>query len=234
MSSSIDTVRLMSGYVVQGVLAATVLPEFERRTAMKVEAQWAPTSKFVQAIAGGARADLAILTDEAIERLLAPGIVVAGSRTRLVRAVVGAAVKKGDRKPDIATVEALTGTLLRARSVAYSRGGASGIYFEKLIGRLGIADAIRSKATVIADGLTGECLVNGKADLAIQQVSELLSVDGVDLVGPFPAGLGAETIFSAAIFSEARNPAGAASLLSALGSADAGKAYLAGGLFSVD
>ena len=94
------------------------------------------------------------------------------------------AVKAGAPKPDITTVEQFKATLLKARTVAYSKIGASGIFFAGLLDRLGIAGAVRS--LIVPSGFTAERLITGEADLAIQQISELMMVPGIDVVGPLP------------------------------------------------
>ena len=106
-------------------------------------------------------------------------------------------MKAGAAHPDIATEAALRETLLGARSVAYSRIGASGIFFAQLIERMGIAAEINARATIVPSGFTAERLVNGEADLAIQQLSELKQVAGVEVVGPIPLHLQSPAVFSA-------------------------------------
>jgi molybdate transport system substrate-binding protein len=122
--------------------------------------------------------------------------------------------------------------MLGAKAVAYSKAGASGIYFAGLIERLGIADAVKAKGVMIPMGFTAEKIISGEADLAIQQISELMSVPGIDVAGPFPAEIQVASRFDAAIFGEAANVAGAQALLRVLTSAAAAKAYADGGLIS--
>jgi len=107
-------------------------------------------------------------------------------------------VARGAPRPDLSTADTFRQVLPDARSAALSHGGASGSYFAGLIEQLGIAETIRAKATVIPAGFTAEKLVSGEADLAIQQVSELMVVDGIDIVGPFPAEVQATMRFAAA------------------------------------
>jgi molybdate transport system substrate-binding protein len=125
------------------------------------------------------------------------GRVVADSCVDLARSYVGIAVRAGVTHPDIATEPALRTALLAARSVAYSRIGASGILFAKVIERLGIASEVNAKATIIPQGFTAERLVTGEADLAIQQISELKQVAGIEVVGPVPRELQTPAVFSA-------------------------------------
>jgi molybdate transport system substrate-binding protein len=139
-------------------------------------------------------------------------------------------VPSGAVHPEISTVGAFTNALLAARSVAYSKAGASGIYFDKLIERLGIADAIRTKATVIPAGFTAEKLLTGEADLAVQQVSELMVVPGVEIVGKFPEELQQVSSFSAAVMRGAANETAAARFVAGLVSKEAAAAYRATGI----
>ena len=128
---------------------------------------------------------------------LATGARAGNCRVDLARSFVGLAVKAGAVHPDIATEAALRATLLSARSVAYSRIGASCILFAQLIKRLGIASEINARAIVIPSGFTAERLVNGEADLAVQQISELKLVSGIEVVGPIPHHLQTPAVFSA-------------------------------------
>ncbi|HZC95160.1 MAG TPA: substrate-binding domain-containing protein, partial [Bradyrhizobium sp.] len=124
------------------------------------------------------------------------GSVAAESCVDLARSFVGIAVRAGAAHPDIATEAALRATLLGARCVAYSRLGASGIFFAQLIERLGIASDINARAMIIPQGFTAERLVSGEADIAVQQISELKQVRGIEVVGPIPRELQIPAVFS--------------------------------------
>ena len=145
----------------------------------------------------GESADVVILTREGLDELAREARVVADSCVDLARSYVGIAVKAGAVHPDIATEPALRAALLGARSVAYSRIGASGILFAQLIERLGIASEINARAVVIPQGFTAERLVTGEADLAVQQISELKQVGGIEVIGPIPHELQTPAVFSA-------------------------------------
>jgi len=160
-------------------------------------ADFAPTLALLDRLRGGEGADVVILTREGLSELAGVGCVVADSCVDLARSYVGIAVKAGAAHPDIATEAALRTALLGARSVAYSRIGASGILFAQLIEQLGIATEINARAVIIPSGFTAERLVGGEADLAIQQISELMQVSGVDVVGPIPHELQTPAVFSA-------------------------------------
>lgn len=225
-----DALVFMSGFALQGAIEPIVIPGFERDTGVKVDARWTPTTLAVKALNEGTAADVVVLADPAIDDLCARGILIPETRVALADAMVGLAVLAGKPKPDIATTEAFRQAVLSCSAIAYSRAGASGIYFEKLIDRLGIGEAVRQKAVVIPEGLTAEKLVSGEADLAIQQISELIMVKGVDLVGPLPPEVASVTGFSAAALRSSPRQEQARQLVQALSSADAMKAYAAAGL----
>ena len=149
---------------------------------------------------------------------------MAASCVDLARSLVGLAVKAGADHPDISTEAALRATLLGARSVAYSGLGASGIYFAQLIERMGVASEINARARIIPQGFTAERLVSGEADLAVQQISELKLVAGIEIVGPIPLHLQSPAVFSAGRFTASKNPAQADRLLTFLASPEAAPA----------
>lgn len=170
---------------------------FEAASGIHVDADFAPTLALVKRLRAGEAADLVILTREGLDEMIAEGRVVPDSAADLARSYVGIAVRAGQAHPDIATEVALRKTLLAARSVAYSRLGASGVYFAQLIQQWGIAAEINAKATVVEQGFTAERLVSGEADLAVQQISELKQVAGIEVVGPVPHELQTPAVFSA-------------------------------------
>ncbi len=195
---------------------------------LDAEIRFDPTARLLAAIAEGARADIAILTDAGIEALTAQAVLAAGTRRDLAHSYVGLAVPRGAAHPDISSVEALRATLLAAPSLAYSRAGASGIFFADLIERLGIAAEVNAKATVIPHGFTAELAARGEVAIALQQVSELMAVEGVDIVGKLPAEANTCAVFSGALFTGA-GP-GAAALLDRIAAAMTPEALRAGGL----
>jgi molybdate transport system substrate-binding protein len=204
--------KLMSTNGVAGVLRE-LLPGFEQSTGAKVELVLDSSNGLLGRIAAGETADVAILTAEAIDDLTRQGKIAGGSRTDLARSAVGIAVRAGAPKPDIGSVEAFRRTLLAAKSIAYSKAGASGIYFADLIKRMGIADQVNAKATVIPRGFTGELAAKGEVEIAVQQISELMAVPGVDIVGPLPPDIQGVTTFAAGLFSGAKEKDAAAALI---------------------
>ncbi|MGE0750368.1 MAG: extracellular solute-binding protein [Variibacter sp.] len=225
-----ESLTVLSGLAVQGAVEQFIRPAFEKDTGIRLDVRWEPTTLIMKAMAAGEKADVVIVSDEAATELAQQGKTLADAQAKLALAVLGVAVKSGAKKPDVSTTDAFRKALLDARSVAYSRAGASGIHFEKLIERLGIAEPVRAKATVIPSGMTAAQLVNGKADLAVQQISELLTIDGIEVVGPYPPELQFATGFTAAIVKGSEKVDSAEKLLKALASAEALKAYRETGL----
>jgi molybdate transport system substrate-binding protein len=182
-------------------------PAFERTSGTKLVITWGSTNGLMKELETGASGDLAILTAETIDDLIKRGKVVAGSRIDLARSGIGIAVRKGARKPDIGTPDALKHSLLAAKSVAHSKTGLSGIYFPTVLARLGIADAMKSKIVMPEPGNpVGEVVAKGDAEIGVQQISELLPVAGIDIVGPLPAELQKITTFSAGLLAGAKDP----------------------------
>lgn len=221
-------ITIMSALAILATVNDTVLPSLGPD--MRIELIWDPTVALMQRIANGETANGIVAIDWALDELAGKGLIDASSRKPVAQAVVGLAVRAGAPRPDISTAAALKATLLATPSLVTSRAGASGIYFEKLIDQLGIGEAIRAKALVIPRGLTGERLAAGEVELAIQQLSELMVVPGIDVVGPFPAEIQATTDFSAAVFTAANDPTGAARFIDALRSEAAREAYTRTGM----
>jgi molybdate transport system substrate-binding protein len=191
-----------------------LIPAFERKNATKLTVTWGATNSLLKDLESGTTADLAILTAETIDDLIARGKAVKGSRVDLARSGIGIAVRKGARKPDIATPEALKQALLAAKSVAHSKSGMSGIYFPTVLARLGIAEAMKSKIVIPEPGTpVGDVVAKGEAEIGVQQISELLPVAGVEIVGPLPGDLQKITVFSAGILSAAKEPDAAQALV---------------------
>jgi molybdate transport system substrate-binding protein len=215
-----------------------VVPEFERATRNAVVTTSgasmgnAPDS-IPNRLNRGEPVDVVILASTALDDLIARGKVVAGSRVDLVRSSIGMAVRAGAPRPDISSVDALKRTLLRATSIAYS-SSASGVYLStELFQRLGIADQIMGKSKRIESELVGAVVARGDAEIGFQQISELLSVPGIEYVGPLPPGAQKVTVFSAGIVAGAARPDAARALIVFLASPATASAIRKNGLESV-
>ncbi|QWG11288.1 substrate-binding domain-containing protein [Bradyrhizobium sediminis] len=223
-----NMVRVLSTLALKGAIG-NLTARLEAGGGARIDADFAPTLALLERMRGGEGADVVILTKEALDDLAAKGIVAADSSADLARSFVGIAVKAGAALPDIATPEALRTTLLGGR-VAYSRIGASGIFFVQLIERLGIANEINARATIIPSGFTAERLITGEADLAVQQISELKLVPGVEIVGPIPRDLQVPAVFSAGRLAASNNVVQSDRLLKYLASPEAAPVLRESGL----
>jgi len=163
-------------------------------------------------------ADVVILARPALDALVAQGQVRPGSQVDLVRSSIGFAVRKGAPRPDISSVEALKRTLLAAPSIAYS-ASASGTYYEtELLKKLGLEAQVKPKSRRILSERVGSVVARGDAALGLQQVSELLPIEGIDYVGPLPAEVQQVTVFSAGIATASTQPEAARELIRYLNS----------------
>jgi molybdate transport system substrate-binding protein len=223
-----ETVRVLSTYAFKGAVIELAEP-FQSLTGLRIDADFAPTLGLLKRLRDGETADVLILTQEGLDELIEEGTVAADSKHDLARSHVGVAVKAGHAHPDISSEAAFVAAVLAARSVAYSKSGASGIFFAQLIGRLGIASQINAKATVTG-GLTAERLITDDANLAVQQISELKQVAGVEIVGPIPLSLQTPAVFSAGRMTGSKRPSEADRLLRYLASREVAPVLRACGL----
>jgi molybdate transport system substrate-binding protein len=214
--------------------AEELFRQFETTSGHKLAVTWGTAPMLVKRIESGESADVLILSRAGIDALSKQGKVAPGSDVTLAGSGVAIAVKAGAPKPDISTPAALKQTLLKAKSVAYSEpsaGGASGVYFAKLLERMGIAEAMKPKTKFPpAGGFSGELLLTGEAELAVQQKPELLHVAGTEIVGLLPGDLNLVTEFAAGIMPDGKNADAAKALIKTLQSPEAKAAFIAKGL----
>ena len=200
-----------------------LVPEYERTTHNKLNTQFGPSmgtthNAIPVRLERGEEIDVVIMAAPALQELIKQGKVMPGSRVDLIKSYIGMAVKAGAAKPDISTVEALKQTLLAAKSIAYS-DSASGVYLStELFPKLGIAEQIRGKSKKIEADPVGGVVASGEFEIGFQQISELLPVKGIDIVGPLPEGAQRITVFSAGIPTTAKHPEAARALIKWLAS----------------
>jgi molybdate transport system substrate-binding protein len=205
-----------------GAMKAVVLelvPQFEKETGHKAVVDNDTAGGLAKRIEGGEAFDVAVVTPGVIGDLAKKGKVVGDSRVNVARVGVGVVVKEGAPVPDIGTVDAFKRTLIAAKSVAYidpASGGSSGLYLTGLFDKLGIAADIKPKAKLKQGGYVAELIANGEAELGLHQISEILPVKGVKLVGPLPAEIQNYTTYAAAIGTEAKQPDAARALIKLL------------------
>ena len=187
-----------------------LVPQFERATGHKVDNLWVPSVQMMSRLKGGEIVDLVILSAASLDELRKAGLIT--DRTDLARSGIGVAVKSGARKPDIGSGEAVKHAVLAAKGIAYSTG-PSGIYLSGLFQRMGIAGEIKSRVKQVQGEPAGGVVARGEAEIAFQQVSELLPVPGIDFVGPLPADIQQITVFSAGLHAAAKQPDAARALV---------------------
>src|SRR5260370_12997138 len=156
-----NVVRLLSTLALKGAVQNLAGP-CEAGGGARIDADFAPTLGLLDRLRNGESADVVILTREGLDGLAAQGSVVAETCVDLARSYVGIAVKAGAGHPDIASIAALHATLLGAESVAYSRIGASGIFFAQLIERMGIAHLINARPKIVPSGFTAALFVTAQ------------------------------------------------------------------------
>ena len=193
-------------------------PKFESATGHRVTSMWVPTAKVMSTLNGGEAADLVIVSAALVDALI--GERLADDRVDLARCGVGVAVRAGAARPDLSSGESLKRAVLAAQSIVYSKG-PSGVYLAGLFERLGIADEIAHKVTVVQGEPAGDVVARGEAEIGFQQMCELLPVAGIDVVGPLPSEVQEITTFSAAVLTRAAAPHAARELIDYFRSDDA-------------
>jgi molybdate transport system substrate-binding protein len=187
-----------------------VRSDFEAADGHRLTVEFASTLDIAKRVQAGEIADFIVTSRAGVDSLIKAGSVTADQHFALVGSAIAVAVPAGHPKPDISTVEALKRALLAARTVSFTdpaSGGPSGIHLEKVLGQLGIAEQIRAKTKFPpAGGPVGDILARAEADIGIQQMAELSSFNGVDVVGPLPSAIQSITEYVIAIPSNALHP----------------------------
>ncbi len=200
-------------------------PRFESMTQHKIVTAWggsvagAPTS-IPDRLTRGEPADLVIMAGAELDKLIAIGRIAAGSRVDLAGSGIGVAVPAGSPKPDIGSADGLRRSLLQATSVAHSTS-ASGIYIKGLLQRLGVTPVLGERIRPVEGEPVGRVVARGEAEIGFQQMSELLPVRGIEIVGPLPPEIQEITMFSAGLAAAASEPNAAGALVAYLTSPDA-------------
>ena len=212
-----------------------LVPQFERASGHTVRITYGPTGGVAKRLTGGEAADLIILADSGLDELIKQGKVVPG-RTDFARTGIGVAVRRGAPKPDISTPDAVKRALLNAKAVAHTApagGGITAMHLLQMFEKLGIAKEVAAKTKLAAGGPNGRVstiVSSGEADIGLQQISELMSNPGVDVVGLLPAELQQITVYSAGITANAREAEAAKALIRFISSPAAAPIYAAKGL----
>lgn len=178
-----------------------LIPAYEKSSGNTVTISGDSAKAMVARIRGGESGDVLVLGSGAVKELAEAGFIDGTSRRSFARAVVGVGVRSGTPHPDIGTVDAFRNTLLAARAIAHTVHGASGMYIPTLLEKLGIAEQMKAKTVNRPGGYIGTVVVAGEADIALQQIPELLAVPGLDCVGPVPDAVQKSFETSIALFS---------------------------------
>jgi molybdate transport system substrate-binding protein len=211
------SLKLISSMATREVLSELV-SQYQRATAQSVTTEAAGGVDVAKRVQLGEAVDIVILASNAIDKLMAAGKVLAGSRVDLVKSGIAVAVREGAPKPDIATEETVRRAVLAAKTLSYSTG-PSGVYLENMFARWGILEQIRGRVVVPAPGVpVGTLIANGAAEIGFQQFSELLNLRGVAIAGPLPPAIQMITIFSGGISASSSQPDAAHALLKYLAS----------------
>jgi molybdate transport system substrate-binding protein len=221
MSSPITGISSMA---TKGLLAE-LAQAYEQRSGRSVVIEAVGGVDAAKRVQAGEPFDVVVLAADAIDKLLGAGHLAAGSKVDLVRSGVSVAVRVGAPRPDIGSEEALKRAVLAARTVGYSTG-PSGVQLAKLFERWGIAEELRERIVTALPGVpVGALVARGEVELGFQQLSELLHLDGIDVLGPLPEPVQIVTIFSAGVGAKAAQPDAARTLLDYMASpaADAAK-----------
>ena len=219
----------ISSMATRGVLAELALLYGQQRgLAVQIEATGGVDA--AKRVLAGEVFDLVVLAADAIERLIAAGRVLPGSRVDLVQSGVAVAVRAGAALPEIRTESALRSAVLAAHSVGISTG-PSGVQLAQLFERWGMADQIRSRTVIAPPGVpVGALVARGEVALGFQQLSELIPLVGIHIVGPLPADVQINTLFSAGVCSSSVQPQAVQALLGFLTSPQASEAKLRHGM----
>jgi molybdate transport system substrate-binding protein len=191
---------VMTSVALQSALD-TAKPTFEAKNNAKLAITYSLIADLRKRVLAGESADVIILSRPAMEDL-AKEKKLAGNLVSVASTAVAVAARAGAPKPDITTPEALKKTLLAAKSIVYAdpaKGGASGVYFAKVVERLGIADQLKSKTILVPGAQAADIVAKGEAELGVGQASEIVPVRGAQLVGPLPGELASTTSFVGAL-----------------------------------
>ncbi len=203
---------------------------FQRRSGCRVAIESVGGVDAARRVQAGEAFDVVFLASDAIDKLVAAGCVQSGSKVEIVRSGVAVAVRAGTHQPDISTEEALREAVLAARSISYSTG-PSGVALASLFERWGIANEIQGRMVQAPPGVpVGSLVASGKVELGFQQLSELINLEGITVLGPLPPAIQIITTFSAGVCSASRNASAVRAMLDDMNSPEAMDAKLRQGM----
>ena len=206
------------------LVLADLVTAYQQRSGQSVRIESVGGVDAAKRVAAGEVLDVVILASDAIDKLIASGHVLAGSRVDLVHSGVSVAVGAGAPKPDISTEDAVCAAVLAARTVSYSTG-PSGVALAKLFERWGIAEDIKSRLVTPPPGIpVGSLVAKGEVELGFQQLSELINLEGITIIGPLPPAIQITTTFSGGVCATSTQPEAVRALLAAMAAPEAAAA----------
>jgi molybdate transport system substrate-binding protein len=203
-----DELKVMASVALKSTLD-DLAAKFESASGGKVTMVYGLAAQLKQRVADGEADDVAVLIRPMMEDLLKQGKLAPGRLADVGGTPVAIAIRTGAPKPDIGTVEALKHTLIAAKSISYadpSKGGASGVYFAKVVDQLGLTNELKAKTILVPGAEAPELVANGEAELGVAQGSEIVSIAGAEFLGPLPSNLGSVTLFTAGIAAASKVP----------------------------
>jgi molybdate transport system substrate-binding protein len=194
-----DDVKVLSTFGMRQVLNE-IAPQFERAAGHKLAIQYGSSAGLKRQIEGGETFDLAIITPPVIDDLTKRGKVAVGTSAVIARSGMGVAVRAGDPKPDISSVDAFRRALVNAKSISYTPGGTTGSHLGKVLTRLGIAEEVKAKTRPepTAERIA-QAVAQGEVELGFTAISTILATRGVALLGPFPPDLQDYIVYTAGV-----------------------------------
>lgn len=213
-------IKLISSMATREILADLIV-RYQTSTSRTVEAEAGGGVDVARRVQEGESFDVVVLAATAIDQLIAAGKLLAGSRVDLVKSGVSIAVRTGAPVPDVSTEDAVRQAVMAARTISYSTG-PSGVYLLKLFERWDILDAIKSRIVQAPPGVpVGSLVAKGEVELGFQQLSELVNLSGITVVGPLPPAIQTITTFSAAVCATSLKAGLAASLIAFMAAPEA-------------
>jgi len=222
-------VKVMAGAGMRGAFEELV-PQFERATGHKIVIQYGGGGALRKQIEAGEAFDLVIIDSAEVDNLIKQGKIAGDTRMDIVRGVIGVAVREGSPKPDISSVDAFKTTLLSVKSFTYAPDSPYGRHLSQAFDRLGITEQLKARTKANALARVPEVLAAGEVELAIAGIPTLLSVKGVQIVGPLPGELQSAFVNTAGLGVAAKEPDAAKALIKYLATLEAASVIRAKGL----